>query len=92
MGATAKGFADAMDDPAAATDALMTAAPESDRELVSRSAEYLAPRYASSPESWGRQDAAVWSTFATWLHDQQILEEPLDTSAAFTNDFLPTSR
>lgn len=92
VGATAKGFADAMEDPAAATDALMAAAPESDRDLVSRSATYLAPRYASSPETWGHQDAAVWSTFATWLHDQQILEEPLDTSAAFTNDFLPTGR
>jgi len=92
VGATAKGFADAMNDPAAATDALMTAAPESDRELVSRSAEYLAPRYASSPASWGQQDAAVWSTFAAWLHDQQILEETVDASAAFTNDFLPTSR
>ena len=54
VGATAKGFADAMDDPAAATDALMTAAPESDRDLVSRSAEYLAPRYASSPAAWGQ--------------------------------------
>ena len=55
------------------------------------SAEYLAPRYATSPAAWGQQDAAVWSTFATWLHDQQIIDEPVDTAAAFT-ERLPAVR
>jgi ABC-type nitrate/sulfonate/bicarbonate transport system substrate-binding protein len=89
MEATARGYREAMEDPAAAVEALMSAAPESDRELVTLSAEYLASRYAEDPDAWGRQDEGVWTRFEEFLRDAGITDEEIDVSEAFTNDFLP---
>jgi ABC-type nitrate/sulfonate/bicarbonate transport system substrate-binding protein len=92
MAATSKGYQAAMKEPAAAADALMKAAPESDRDLVTRSATYLSTRYAASPEQWGRQDPKVWSTFEAWLRDHGITNKPVDPSKAFTNEFVPSNK
>jgi ABC-type nitrate/sulfonate/bicarbonate transport system substrate-binding protein len=87
--ATAAGFEIARTDAPAAAAALLAAAPELDRELVERSAAYLASRYADAGRPWGRQDAAVWERFGTFLVDQKIVDGPLDTAGAFTDAFLP---
>ncbi|CAN5766790.1 ABC transporter substrate-binding protein [soil metagenome] len=88
--ATAKGYDRAIDDPGAAADALLAAAPELDEQLVRDSAAYLASRYA--PEGpWGAQDAAVWEDFTTFLRSSGVLTEDIDVADAWTNDFLPTA-
>jgi ABC-type nitrate/sulfonate/bicarbonate transport system substrate-binding protein len=92
MTATTKGYQDAIRDPAAAADAIMKAAPESDRTLVTRSAAFLATRYTASPDKWGRQDPKVWSGFEAWLRDHGITTKAVDTTKAFTNDFLPSGK
>lgn len=91
MAATTKGYQDAMADPAAAAAALLAAAPESSKDLVTRSAQYLASRYAPDPKSWGHQDPKVWSNFEAWLRGQGITKDQVDTTKAFTNDFLPSA-
>jgi ABC-type nitrate/sulfonate/bicarbonate transport system substrate-binding protein len=88
LAATARGYREAMADPGAAAASLKGAAPESDAELLDRSATYLAERYAETPGAWGRQDPAVWARFEEWLRRQGILASRVDTAAAFTNDFL----
>lgn len=87
--ATAEGYRTAMAAPERAADALVTAAPESDRALVEASARFLAPFYASNPADWGMQDPVVWERFAAFLRRNAIVAEPGDVAAAFTNDFLP---
>src|SRR5690606_33860417 len=86
---TARGYAAAMTDPAAAADALLAAAPEPDAELVGRSAEYLASRYAEGPEAWGHQDPEVWARFTDYVTDSGLVSGDVDSAAAFTNEFLP---
>ncbi|WP_084039067.1 ABC transporter substrate-binding protein [Demequina sp. NBRC 110053] len=88
---TARGYGEAMEDPSAAADALMAAAPELDEELVRLSAEWLAVEYAASSAAWGVQDAAVWDEFATWLAEEAILEGDPRVDEAWTNEFLPES-
>ena len=88
LDATVRGYREAMADPAAAAASLEEAAPESDRELLDRSAAYLADRYAEDPSAWGRQDPAVWAGFEEWLRRQGILPARVDTTQAFTNEFL----
>lgn len=85
---TSRGYRQAMADPAAAAASLEEAAPESDRELLDRSAEYLAGRYADDPSAWGRQDPKVWAGFEEWLRRQGVLSTRVDTTRAFTNEFL----
>ena len=89
MGATSRGYQLAMTDPAAAADALMKAAPDLDRDLVTRSATYLASRYADDPADWGRQEAKVWTSFTTFLTDQGIVDKKIDVADAWTNRYLP---
>lgn len=91
VGALAHGYRDAMADPAAATTAIMHAAPELDEALVSASATWLATRYTDDPAAWGRQDAQVWDGFVGFLEDNGLVGAGFDTAAAWTNDFLPTS-
>ncbi|MEX2032619.1 MAG: ABC transporter substrate-binding protein, partial [Dehalococcoidia bacterium] len=88
LAATARGYAAAIADSVAAADALLAAAPELDEALVRASAEYHAPQFLSEAP-WGTQDAEVWRTFTDFLVKASLLDAPLDSDAAFTNDFLP---
>ena len=88
---TARGYGEAMDDPDAAADALLAAAPELDEDLVRLSAQWLATRYAETPDTWGRQDAQTWERFAAWLADEEILEGDPDVDGAWTDQLLPGS-
>jgi ABC-type nitrate/sulfonate/bicarbonate transport system substrate-binding protein len=91
VGAAAKGYQQAMADPAASAAALSRAVPELDADLVAASAGYLATRYAARPEAWGAQDAEVWSRFEAFVREAGMVSEPVDTTAAFTNEFLPAA-
>ncbi|MCA9855659.1 MAG: ABC transporter substrate-binding protein [Dehalococcoidia bacterium] len=88
LAATARGYEAAISDPAAATDALLAAAPELDQSLVAASVQYHAPKFVGEG-GWGTQDAEVWSAFADFLVTAGLLDQPIDSDAAFTNEFLP---
>jgi ABC-type nitrate/sulfonate/bicarbonate transport system substrate-binding protein len=91
LAAVSDGYRKAIADPQAAADALMAAAPESDRKLVDASTRFLAPFYATQPGKWGHQDPKVWRRFGDFLVTHGIVKGPFDTNAAFTNAFLPPS-
>lgn len=87
--ATARGYRDAMEDPKAAADALLAGAPGLDRNLVGKSASFLASRYADDPNAWGHQQRAVWQRFVAFLEKHGIVKPGFDVDSAFTNAFLP---
>ncbi|RIJ77602.1 ABC transporter substrate-binding protein [Nakamurella silvestris] len=91
LAATARGYAEAMTDPAAAVDALMAAAPELDRDLLTRSADYLSTRYSETPAIWGLQSADTWSKFATFLKAHDLAPADFDVAAAWNGSFLPAA-
>lgn len=84
-----RGYRAAMDDPSAAADALLAAAPELDETLVRASADYLSTRYADDAAAWGRQTPATWDGFVGFLEANGLLDDGFDTDAAWTNDYLP---
>lgn len=90
LAATAKGYADAMTDPSRAVEALMAAAPELDRDLVTRSADYLSTRYADSPAVWGAQTADTWATFVDFLVENRLVPDGFDTAATWDGTLLPS--
>jgi ABC-type nitrate/sulfonate/bicarbonate transport system substrate-binding protein len=92
LAATAAGYQAAAADPAAAAAALIDAVPETDRDLVTASARFLAPFYLDTAGNWGRQDPAVWERFDAFLHKARILTTPTPVASAFTNDDLPPPR
>ncbi|GIG21014.1 nitrate ABC transporter substrate-binding protein [Cellulomonas chitinilytica] len=89
LGALTHGYEDAIADPAAAVDALHAAAPEVDEQLLTLSAQWLAPRYTDDPEHWGVQEAKVWDDFVAFLQDHDLADADFDTAAAWTDDYLP---
>jgi ABC-type nitrate/sulfonate/bicarbonate transport system substrate-binding protein len=91
MAATSRGYQEAMAHPSEAVDALMKASPDLNRDLVTRSAKYLATRYADDPAEWGRQSSKVWTTFDAFLVRAGIVDKAKGGSMrdAWTNEFLP---
>lgn len=89
MEATSRGYEAAIASPKEAADALLKASPESDRKLVELSAEFLASRYVDEGRQWGQQDLAIWQGFEKFARDSGLIDEQVDVSKAFTNDFLP---
>lgn len=89
LAATARGYELAVADPQQAADLLLDAVPELDRDLVEASTEYHATRFIEPGEGWGHQEAQVWSDFGDFLVEAGLLDEPVDTDAAFTDELLP---
>jgi ABC-type nitrate/sulfonate/bicarbonate transport system substrate-binding protein len=87
--ATARGYADAIRDPEGAAELLLGAAPDLDAALVQASAAWLADQFQADAPRWGEQRAEIWDAFTAYMVDNGALHEPIDSAAAFTNDFLP---
>ncbi|MNB76117.1 putative thiamine biosynthesis protein [compost metagenome] len=87
--ATSKGYQYAIDHPKEAADILIKAVPDLDADLVQASQKWLSPKYKDDASRWGEQKAEVWKNYADWMYGLKLLDQPLESSKAFTNDFLP---
>ncbi len=87
--ATAKGYQYAIDQPDAAADILLKAAPELDPALVKASQKWLAEHYIADGERWGAIDPERWNAFYAWLWDNQLIEQEIPKDTGYSNDFLP---
>ncbi|HUG15547.1 MAG TPA: ABC transporter substrate-binding protein [Thermomicrobiales bacterium] len=83
------GYADADADREAAIDALVVAAPETDRELELEGIELLAPLWTDDGTvAFGTQTEERWETYAAWLLENDILTQDIPVGEAFTNEFV----
>jgi ABC-type nitrate/sulfonate/bicarbonate transport system substrate-binding protein len=79
VGATAKGFQFAIDNPSGAAKVLIDANPGvfSNPKLVYASADLLAKKYYADPNGkFGCQTLARWSEYPKWLYGHGILKDP----------------
>jgi ABC-type nitrate/sulfonate/bicarbonate transport system substrate-binding protein len=90
LAATAQGYEYAARNPAEAADALLKASPELDANLVKKSQEILSTQYIADANRWGVQRADQWKKHADWMAENKLIAKAIDSSKAFTNDFLPT--
>lgn len=86
--ATKKGYEKCIAEPDIAAGILLKYAPELDAKLVKASQNYLAAQYAAD-KTWGVMEESVWSGYAKWLEERQLIPQPLNAAEAFTNDCLP---
>lgn len=87
--AVSQGYQYAIKNPDKSADILIKAAPDLDPKLVKKSQEWLSPRYQADAKVWGYQKKQVWDNYASWMYDNKLLDKKLDSSKAFTNEFLP---
>ncbi|MBQ9691514.1 MAG: ABC transporter substrate-binding protein [Eggerthellaceae bacterium] len=88
--ATAKGYEYAVTHPDEAADLLVESVPELDSALVHESQKFLADKYIADASQWGIFDEDRWAAYFNWLNEKELLEKKLDTTAGFSNDYLPT--
>jgi putative hydroxymethylpyrimidine transport system substrate-binding protein len=89
MRAIVRGYADAEADYEAAIDALLAAAPETDRQLEERGIELLSPYWTNEGTvPFGQQTAERWQAYADWMKASGMLPEDADPNEAFTNEFV----
>jgi ABC-type nitrate/sulfonate/bicarbonate transport system substrate-binding protein len=88
LAATTRGYEMAAEQPQEAADLLLEQVGELDPDLVRAAVDYYAPRFLAQG-AWGVQDEQTWVEFADVLATAGVLDEPVDASTAFTNEFLP---
>ena len=88
MSAVSKGYNFAIKNPQEAAEILLRHAPELDRELVTRSQQYLQSRYQGDSNRWGEIDPQRWGAFYNWMYEQGLLEKNIG-AGGFTNEYLP---
>ncbi len=87
--ALVRGYEEAANDPDAAVDNLLALGGEDVDEAIDRpGAELLAPLWREGDTPVGWQTSEKWTGFAQWMYDNDIVDEPLDGNAAFTNEFV----
>lgn len=89
MTATAKGYDYAIAHSSESADILVKNAPETNAELAKQSQEWLSKQYQADAASWGIQKNEVWKGYANWLFKHKLMDKNIDTTKAFTNEFLP---
>lgn len=91
MQAVSEGYQYAIKNPADSAELLIKNAPEANPDLIRASQAWLSPQYQGDAAQWGQQKAVVWERYAKWLVDRNLLPKMIDSSKAYTNDFLPKS-
>jgi putative hydroxymethylpyrimidine transport system substrate-binding protein len=89
--ALARGYEAARADPAAATDALVRAAPDLDPRFALASVKASLPAFfpEDSSKPFGWQDPKAWSAYGRWMFEHDLLGvAPNAGSTALTNEFL----
>ncbi|HZK26012.1 MAG TPA: ABC transporter substrate-binding protein [Thermoclostridium sp.] len=88
MSAVEKGYKYCIEKPEEAAAILLENVPELDSELVIESQKFLAGKYQEDAQYWGMQKEEVWERYMTWLYENGFIENAIDVTKAFTNDFL----
>ena len=89
--ALARGYEAARADPAAATDALVKAAPDLDKGFALASVKASLPAFFPTQvgKPFGWQDPKEWTAYGTWMFEHDLLGvRPNAGSTALTNEFL----
>lgn len=86
--ATAKGYADVIEDPDAAAEILLSHAPDYDIEMLKRSQNYLAGKYMEDTEVWGLMKDEVWDNYTAFLQEYGVIEQTIPAADCYTNEFL----
>lgn len=83
LGATRRGYEDAIADPAAAIAALLAASPDLDVAVEDEGLALLIPAWTAGEVPFGTQTAARWRDYAAWMAEHGLIPADLDVDAAW---------
>lgn len=77
-------------DPATGVEPLLAANRDLERRLQLASVKATLPVFfPAKGKPFGYMDPAQWSAYGRWMYDNELLENPPNTTAAVTDEFLP---
>jgi putative hydroxymethylpyrimidine transport system substrate-binding protein len=85
------GYVDALEDHTAATDAMLEAHPDTDRDLEADSIVMLAPLWTEGADHFGQQTTERWQAYANWMIENDLLDPDTNVNEAFSNEFVTDS-
>jgi putative hydroxymethylpyrimidine transport system substrate-binding protein len=83
-----QGYADAMEDHSAATEAMVEEYPDTDQGLEADSIVMLAPLWTEGADYFGQQTTERWQDYADWMIENDLLDPDTNVNDAFTNEFV----
>lgn len=89
MDATARGYADAIADPAAALDALIARNPALKRDVEQRVLETYIPLFTADAPAFGVMSAQALEELSDFLVENGLIDEPITPDRYGTNEFVP---
>ncbi len=91
MRATAKGYAFASDTSNVdeMVQILLKYSPELDPELLTKSQTFLAGEYGKGADRWGLMKDEVWTGYAEFMQENDLISKVLAPEDYFTNAFIP---
>lgn len=87
--ATSKGYEYAIENPKDAAMELLKDNPEIDENIAIESQKYLAGEYKKGIDRWGEMKSEIWTNYANWMYERELIENELNVEEAYTNEFLP---
>lgn len=92
VGALVEGHRFALENPEAASDALLEANEELDPETIEETLELTVPIFEDEGEPVGYHDPEEWRVYVDWAVENGVLPGPVEVEAVMTNRFLPESQ
>ena len=89
LAAVSQGYQFSIDNPTEAAAILIKQAPEINAELAKASQTWVSKKYQDDAPRWGEQREEVWSRYANWMFERNLIPKNIDAQKAFTNEFLP---
>jgi ABC-type nitrate/sulfonate/bicarbonate transport system substrate-binding protein len=83
-----RGYEYAAENPEESAKILHKKAPENSLEFLTKSQQWLSPRYIADAPYWGQQKLKVWEEFGEWMYENNLISEKFEAEKAFTNQFL----
>lgn len=83
-----KGYEYAAKNPKESADILIKNAPETDKELIYLSQEFLSTQYLDEQGRFGYIDQKRWDSFYSWLYENKLIDSPIESGAGMTNEYL----
>ena len=85
--AVSKGYSDAILDPQAGIDILQKYVPELDENIDRPGADLLKQLWQDETGKFGSQKESKWIGFSQWMKENDIINDDLDVSSAYTNKY-----
>lgn len=88
VSAVKKGYEYAIDHPKEAAEILYEIIPDTDKEFLMQSQEYVSKQYRAEASTWGIMKDEVWDRYTRFMNEAGLIEQEVTAKQQYTNEFI----